>query len=555
MKIISKISAMIFIMVTILGMPILNGDFIVNAATNNSSGIIIPIHYLSLIAGGDTGKLKASILPANAVNKSVTWSSNNEAVATVNSSGVVTPVSKGIAIITVKTVDRGYTDSCVVNVDEIEVTGISLSTNQATIKVGGTITLKPTILPDNASNKNVIWSSGDETIAKVSSDGIVTGVSQGATGIMGKTEDGDFRCYSIIFVTQPITSITLSQNSMKFNVGDAGIMLTGKVNPENVSLKDLMWTSSNPRVAYRDYTGKVIPISPGSATITATSVLDGSKKATCSVTVTGPNNNIGAIPVTNVTLNSNQADLVIGNTLTLKATVLPTNASIKIITWSSSNESIATVSSAGVVTPKAEGYAAIIARSTSGAADICTIKVIDKEVTGISLDSSPSTIKVGRTLTLKPTIAPADASNKNIIWSSSNEAVAKINGDGIVTGVSQGSVGIMGRTEDGDFRCYKIIFVTQPVTSITLSQTSMKFTLGDASIPLTAKVNPDNVSIKDVVWSSSNPSVAYMDSTGRVIPVSAGTTTITATSVQDSSKKATCSVTVTAHPSGVIITH
>ena len=127
---------------------------------------------------------------------------------------------------------------------------------------------------------------------------------------------------------------------------------------------------------------------------------------------------------------------------------------------------------------------------------------------------------MGSTLTLKPAITPANASNKDIIWSSSNDAVAKISEKGIVTGVSQGSVGIMGRTVNGDFRCYSIIYVSQPITSITLSQTSMKLNVGDAGIALTAKVNPDNILVKDVIWTSSNPRVAYMDSTGKVIPVS-----------------------------------
>ena len=132
---------------------------------------------------------------------------------------------------------------------------------------------------------------------------------------MGRTVDGDFRCYSIIYVSQPITSITLSQTSMKFNVGDAGIALTAKVNPDNILVKDVIWTSSNPRVAYMDSTGKVIPVSAGTATITATSIQDSTKKSSCSVSVTGGNSGTVGTPVTKVSLNFNQEDLVVGDKL------------------------------------------------------------------------------------------------------------------------------------------------------------------------------------------------------------------------------------------------
>ena len=333
LRIISKSLLVVLVIIILFGTSTFYGDLVVSAATNTpSSGVGIPVHYLSLTAGGATRNLRAIVMPTNAVNKAVTWSSNNEAVATVSSTGVVTPISEGIAIIEVKTVDGGYTDSCIINVVKEAVTGISLSTNQATIKVGGTLTLNPIITPANASNKDIIWSSSNDAVAKISEKGIVTGVSQGSVGIMGRTVDGDFRCYSIIYVSQPITSITLSQTSMKFNVGDAGIALTAKVNPDNILVKDVIWTSSNPRVAYMDSTGKVIPVSAGTATITATSVQDSTKKASCSVTVAGGISGTVGTPVTNVNLNSNQEDLVVGDKLTLRAVVTPANASNKAIT-------------------------------------------------------------------------------------------------------------------------------------------------------------------------------------------------------------------------------
>ena len=498
---------------------------------------------------GTTFTLKQVIMPSNATNKNVTWSSSNENVAIVSATGIVTPIAIGVALIVVKTVD-----GCIVNVRWRDLTGISLSQNSATLKIGNTLTLKPSLTPLDASNKRIIWISGNENVAKVSVAGVVTAITPGTVGIIGRTVEGNYLIHCIVYIAEEIDSITLNQNNIKLNLSDLPVTLLAKIMPDNITIKDIMWTSSNYSIANVDSKGKVTPMSGGTATITATSVHDKSKKVTCNITVIGPAIDT-KIHAAKVTLNFHQKDLVAGTTFSLNQVIMPSNASIKTVIWSSSNEDVATVSSTGVVTPIEEGMTLIVVKTVDGGnIDSCIVNVKKQEVTGMSLNINGSTLKIGSSLTLKPVITPLDASNKSIIWSSGNETVAKVSEAGVVTAITPGTVGIIGRTMDGNYLVYCIVYVPEQVDSITLSQNSIKFRLGDAALTLLAKIMPDNSSVKRVTWTSSNPVVANVDSSGKVTPVSGGTTVITATSVDDPSKKVTCSVTVVQPATGVIIT-
>ena len=484
----------------------------------------------------------------------MTWSSSNENVATVSATGIVTPIAIGVALIVVKTVDGENVDGCIVNVRWRDLTGISLSQNSATLKIGNTLTLKPSLTPLDASNKRIIWISGNENVAKVSVAGVVTAITPGTVGIIGRTVEGNYLIHCIVYIAEEIDSITLNQNNIKLNLSDSPVTLLAKIMPDNITIKDIMWTSSNYSIANVDSKGKVTPMSGGTATITATSVHDKSKKVTCNITVIGPAIDT-KIHAAKVTLNFHQKDLVAGTTFSLNQVIMPSNASIKTVIWSSSNEDVATVSSTGVVTPIEEGMTLIVVKTVDGGnIDSCIVNVKKQEVTGMSLNINGSTLKIGSSLTLKPVITPLDASNKSIIWSSGNETVAKVSEAGVVTAITPGTVGIIGRTMDGNYLVYCIVYVPEQVDSITLSQNSIKFRLGDAALTLLAKIMPDNSSVKRVTWTSSNPVVANVDSSGKVTPVSGGTTVITATSVDDPSKKVTCSVTVVQPATGVIIT-
>ncbi|MDD5672792.1 MAG: Ig-like domain-containing protein [Chitinivibrionales bacterium] len=152
---------------------------------------------------GATQQLTATVSPANATNKSVSWSSSNTGIASVNASGLVTGVAAGSATITVTTQDGGKTASSAITITSttVPVTGVSVSPSSATITAGATQQLTATVSPSNATNKNVSWSSSAIAVASVNSSGLVTGISAGSATITVTTQDGGKTASSAITVT------------------------------------------------------------------------------------------------------------------------------------------------------------------------------------------------------------------------------------------------------------------------------------------------------------------------------------------------------------------
>lgn len=170
---------------------------------------------------GDTFSIQATITPANATNKSVTWASSNPSVASVSSSGVVTAKAEGATTITAKSNDGNYTATCVVTVkkaeeepteSDVKVTGVALDKTTGTVKVGGKLQLTATIAPAKATNKNVTWSSSDTSIATVDSSGLVTGIKEGTAQITVKTVDGGKTAVATIAVSNEDVVIDIEDN-------------------------------------------------------------------------------------------------------------------------------------------------------------------------------------------------------------------------------------------------------------------------------------------------------------------------------------------------------
>jgi uncharacterized protein YjdB len=248
---------------------------------------------------GKTSPLKHTLDPSNATVKNVTWSSDNQNVATVNGSGVVTGVDEGTATITVTTVGKkedgdSATATCVVTVFYSPVTSVTLSKNTLTVTEGyDGETLIATVQPLTA-NQAVTWSIVDGTgSATVSSSGLVSGVSEGSATItvttVGKKEDNTSAtatCTVTVIPPVPVTGVTLSPTTLELREGKSGT-LTATIAPPTATDKSVTWSSDDEDIAYV-INGVVWAVSVGTATITATSVDDDTKTATCAVTVLEP---------------------------------------------------------------------------------------------------------------------------------------------------------------------------------------------------------------------------------------------------------------------------
>lgn len=240
---------------------------------------------------GDTEELMATVMPENATDKGIEWKSDNESVATVSQTGLVTALKDGSATITVKTNDGGFRASCEVTVKKkvIAVTGVKLSAASMTLREGDKGTLTATVEPANATNKNVEWWTSDLDVVSVTStsggsNGYVEARGAGKATVTVKTEDGEFSASCEITVEKkevPVTGIALEQSSLLLPVGNT-YALKAHVQPSNATDQDIKWGSSNGGVATVDQTGKVTAVAAGTVDILAT--LAG-KFARCTVQV------------------------------------------------------------------------------------------------------------------------------------------------------------------------------------------------------------------------------------------------------------------------------
>ncbi|MCH4890289.1 hypothetical protein EZV73_22090 [Acidaminobacter sp. JC074] len=347
-----------------------------------------------------TATLGVSVLPIDATNKHVTWTTSDEEVATVSSTGLVTGISEGTAIITAKTSDGDFTDTCTVTVIGLPepVTGVTLDQSELTLFVGNTETLTETVSPSDAADKSVVWSSSDEAVATVK-DGKVTAISSGHAVITVKTVDGDFTATCDVTVITPIDmtiSLTYNDDTVIEKV-NGGYIVDGAKFPvyeeafEEETNLPLKMTVTGTGSEIEDETQYKVhatfndkfefeALQPGSklkeglvdTIIRSADLVDGEyplkvklylgdvEKAsyTYNVKIEG-----SIVNVTGVAFDQESVTLSPGKTYQLKPIIAPDNATNKNVTYTSSDETVMTVSETGLVTGLGAGTAKVIATS------------------------------------------------------------------------------------------------------------------------------------------------------------------------------------------------
>ena len=237
-----------------------------------------------------------------------------------------------------------------------------------------------------------------------------------------------------------VTSISFDTTTLTLTVGGT-YTLTVAITPSNATDKSVTWTTSNPSVAIVD-NGVVTAVSQGTAVMIATSA--NGKTAMCTVTVED-----AVIETTGVSLNTSTLNLTVGETSTLTATITPSDATDKSITWLSSNTAVATVNN-GVVNAVSAGTTMITVTTSSGKTATCAVTIVNPTVdgTGITLNKTEATINLGESLNLIATIHPENATDKTVTWRSTNETVAKVV-NGAVSTLGMGTVTITATAANG----------------------------------------------------------------------------------------------------------
>lgn len=235
------------------------------------------------LAPGDHYTLQATVKPGDCLNPALSWSSSNPGIVQVDSAGTIQAIAKGTAQITAAAVDgSGVTAQCAVMVTQ-PVASVAFISSPASLKVGQTITLNAAVLPADASDPSLIWSSSDPAVAAVSQNGQVCAIARGQVTVTATTVDGGYSAACSITIIQPVTKIELDRSALRLTLGQSD-QLTATIWPDNANDLSVIWETDNAQIATVSSTGLVTAINAGTAQVTVRA-LNGSPTATCTVTI------------------------------------------------------------------------------------------------------------------------------------------------------------------------------------------------------------------------------------------------------------------------------
>ncbi len=488
---------------------------------------------------GTTFTLVPTMNPTNATFTDVTWISSNSKIAKVDKNGKVTALKTGTAVITCKSVDNPKVSaSCIVNVT-IKTKGVKLPTKKLTIYVSQTKTLKAEVLPSNATNKKVTWTSSNKSVATVSKSGKITAKKPGKATITVKTKNGGYKATCTVTVKRfvAVKSFKLNKTSLSINDGKS-YTLKAVFSPSNASNRDVVWKSSNTDIATVSSKGVVKAVKPGTVTISCKSKETG-KTLKCKVKVK-------KVKVKKVLFGEKTYIVNHNDKLQLKALISPANATNKKVKWESSHPEFVKVSSKGKVTALKLGKVATITATSVDGKHIatCRVKVAKVNLEGLKLNKTSASAYTGGTITLTPIFTPKKPSDSKVTWTSSDTKLATVSADGVVTALKEGSVVITCTASDGGFKASCTVKIAKGirVTGVKLDKTSEEANVG-AAFNLFATVEPADATNKKLIWTSTNPAVATVSANGRVVTLKQGLTYIQVRT-EDGRKVASCRINV-----------
>lgn len=456
----------------------------------------------------ETYLLETELKPADCTD-TVVYESSNTKIAQVSKKGKITAKAKGSCIIFAKTTS-GLSTYCTVNVSQ-QVTGLTLNKTDATIEVGDTLQLTATITPKTASNQEVAWTSSNTKAATVDKNGLVTALQGGSTMIRCVSDDSDLQAYALITVNEKVTTITVEE-SVEIGVGDK-LKLNAVVQNPSATDKGLVWKSNKTSVCTVTQKGVIKGKKAGKAKITVTAADGSGVYAECEVRV--------ITETESVDVSATYIDLLVGESIKIKATTEPLNVTYKPV-WSSSNENVAIVNKKGKITALKTGDCVMKAQSPDNPEAFACVYVhvttppAPVTATNISLAQTELIMVAGETTAVDFTITPSNIT-EGYTWTSDNPSVASVGSDGRITAKAMGSANIIIMTQSGKKATVRVFVVGLSKTKLTLHQyESLKLKLevyGAGSNNLTVK------------WDTDNQGIAEMNN-GTVTGKALGTTTV-----------------------------
>lgn len=480
----------------------------------------------------------------------IRYSSAKESVATISEDGLITAVKKGETTLTVSLIRKGkrvgkaqMTLKVLRAVEKVTLNTAKLSVydsadenvaflldeeteNQVIVLPAGKIvTLSATCTPTDASSKKVTFTSSDAGVAKITGGTSLKAVQRGECDLtVASKQNPEVTETFRLVVIQPVKKIHIDAGDKKVAAGST-VRLTATCSPDTASIPNVTWKSKDPSIAEVDSSGNVTGKKRGSVNITATATDGSGAASTVYMTVTQP--------VTAVSITQPEIAVVAGRYTQARVAVEPANASDKTVTWTSSDETVATVKG-GQVTGHKAGTCTITCASRSNPDITDTVTVtVTQLVTKIEYTNSQTelTLKTGEAVQLEWNVLPEDATNKDVTFRSLHPKIAAVDENGYVTALNRGVATIVATAKDQGRKQGSVkVTVIQPVTGVEM-QRDLYYVQRGRSTSVRAVVQPRNANNQKIHWSSLDEGIASVrsngTSTGSVYGVSIGTTTVT----------------------------
>lgn len=394
---------------------------------------------------------------------------------------------------------------------------ISMVDSKKYIEVGKSKTLSYTVTPDISLKKNVTWRSSNPSVISVNANGRITALKEGVANIYVQTKDGKKSAYCTVAArSYGITGVKLDQKQLDLSVNDEQ-QLTAKVYPSYATYKNVLWNSSDKNVA-TVVDGNIVAKAKGKAVITVTTC-SGGYVDYCLVNVSSEEEAEGEdVPVKSISFKRTAYSVNVGEEKYIFPDFTPANTTDKELEWKVANKDIATVDANGLIKACKVGKTVIYATTKKGGCVASTtISVKESRISSIRLPEGNITLEYGATKQLKPEILPSYASNKTLVYDSSNPKVATVSSKGLITAVGIGSAKIFISSNDkSEVTTMCEIVVTREeilANSITVSALTNKVDPG-ASIQMNAFVLPGNTTNSSVTWSVDNTEKGFINSKG-----------------------------------------
>ena len=472
--------------------------------------------------------------PADATQLEFEWDSTDTTIATIDSTGKATLLKEGETFITLtnKNGATQFSVQCLLKIVNKPITSITPDRTDLSMIVGDTYTITTEIVPSNATDKTLIWTTDDAAVARVDGGRITaTGVGTATIRVEAQLpqEDGG-RAYANIKVTvrNKLNSIAFDSNTTYINVGGTKQMNVIFTPDQDVN-KNVTFRSSDTSIFTVDEKGVITGVKVGQAILTCVAEdLGESGVISCIVHVTA-----SVVTATDFVITPAEGTVYVGGTLQLEKVFTPQDATNQFVTWSSSDTSLATVNNAGVVTGVAEGKVTVSAVYTDTVDNIpwirtSTINVETAPVHATDFDVNPNSqnIIVGEKFQLEPVFVPANTTDKTVEYQSLDEGVVTVDEKGVVTGVGAGDAVIQCQSVDGGFIATCTVHVDNAI-QFSLNPATREIALGK-SFKIRKVTDPSNAN-KTAKWTSSNSSIASVNSSGKVTGKRLGSCTITCT--------------------------